>query len=401
MAASLDGIRVIDLSQVAAAPMAARHLADFGADVIHVENPGRGDSWRAIGRGITRGIQSDINFRWENFNRNKRGLTLNLTQERGQEIMYKLVGKSDVFLTSMRPFQLEEWKIDYESLSQVNPGLIYCHLTGYGKKGPQKNLPSTETTAFYARAGVAHISKEPEAYPLVPPLASEDNVGALALALGIMIALFVRERTGVGQEVDASLLHTGIYAISNDIAGALVTGEDRQIAPRYEAKMAPANFYRTNDGRWIRTVVSDNYYPNFCRAIGREDLIDDPRFKEFDTRRENQAALFDIVEEAFISKTLDEWKVRLNEEGVNWSLLQTLPEVCADPMARANDMFVSFDHPTYGKIEVVANPINLSKTPATIRTAAPEFSQHTEEILLELGYTWEDVAQFKEQQIIV
>jgi len=401
MAFALEGIKVVDLSQVAAAPMAARHLADFGADVIHVENPGRGDSWRAIGRGITGGIQSKVDFRWENFNRNKKAMTLNLTQERGQEVMYKLVESSDVFLTNMRPFQLEEWKIDYDTLSRLNPKIVYGHLAGYGKEGPDKDLPSTETTAFYARGGVAQISKEPEGYPLKPPLASEDNVGALALALGIMIALYAREKTGIGQEVDVSLFQTAIYAISNDIAGTLVTGEEQQLTPRIEEKLAPANFWKTKDGRWIRTVVSDNYYPNFCRAIGRTDLIDDPRFKAFDARRQNQAIMFDIIEEIFGSKTLDEWRVLLDQEGVNWGLVQTLPEVCADPMARANNMFVPFEHPTYGKMEVVANPITLTKTPASVRSAAPEFSQNTEEILLELGYTWEDIIQFKEQQIIV
>jgi len=400
MALALEGIKVVDLSQVAAAPMAARHLADFGADVIHVENPTGGDSWRVLPAERSSEISSEINHRWENFNRNKRGMTLNLAHERGREVMYKLLEKTDVFLTSVRPFQLKRFKLDYDTLSQLNPRLIYSSLLGYGKKGPDRDLPSTETTAFFARAGVAHVSKEPAPYPLVPPLASEDNVAALALAYGIMIALFVREKTGVGQEVDVSLLHIGIYAISIDIAGALVTGKDRQIIPREEAKIAPSNFYQTKDGRWLRCVIRDNYYARFCQGIGREDLVHDPRFEESKSRADNHAALFDILKEVFATKTLDEWKAQLNEASVNWGPVQTLPEVVTDPQARANDIFVSFDHPTYGPMEVVANPVNLSKNPATVRLPAPEFGQHTEEVLLEYGYTRENIAQFKEQGII-
>lgn len=399
MASALEGIKMIDLSQVAAAPMAARHLADFGAEVIHIENPARGDTWRTRQSG-DEVIHSKIGYTWENFNRNKRGMTLNLAHKRGQEVMFKMVEKADVFLTNMMPSDLEKFHIDYDTLGQINPRLVYAALTGYGKKGPDKDLPGFETTAFFARAGISHVHKEPQACPYVPPLASGDNMAALALAMGIMIALLVREKTGVGQEIDVSLLHSGIYAISNDVAGALVTGADRQVIPREEARTAPRNYYKTKDGRWLRAVIHDLHWPRFCRGIGREDLLHDPRFEEPSSRRQNHAALFDILEAVFASRTLDEWRTPLNEANIPWAPLQTLPEVISDPQVRANDCFASFNHPAYGRIEVITNPVKLSRTPERIRLPAPEFNQHTEEILLELGYRKADIAGFKKQGIV-
>lgn len=401
MALALEGIKVVDVSQVAAVPMAARHLADFGADVIHVENPATGDFWRGFQAGTaggTAGVPSDINYNWENFNRNKRSVTLDLSQEGGREIIYKLLEKADVFVTNLRLFELEKFKLEYDTLHRLNPGLIYGSLTGYGKKGPERNIPAYDTTAYWARAAIPYMMSATGFRP-----AFGDNVAALALAFGVVTALFVREKTGVGQEVDLNLFHIGIYQISFDIAGALVTGRDFdewRIRSREDTPNALALPYETKDGRQVFLVIlqPDRYWSRFCQAIGREDLEHDPRFESFEPRIENHAALMYILEEVFRTKTLDEWKQRL--EGMPFAPAQNLVEVINDPQARANDCFVAYDHPTYGRMEVVANPVKLSETPATIRMPAPEFAQHTEEVLLEYGYTWEDIAQFKEQGII-
>lgn len=436
MAIALEGIKVVDVSQVAAVPVAARHLADFGADVIHVENPATGDFWREYqaGQGSgAAGVPSDINYNWENYNRNKRGMTLDLSQERGQEILYKLVAKADVFLTNLRPIELERFKLEYTTLSRLNPRLIYGSLTGYGKKGPDRDVPAYDATAYWTRAAIPYVlSTVGMPGPGFRP-AFGDNVAGMTLAFGIMTALYVRERTGIGQEVDLSLLHTGIYQISFDIAGALVTGRDfkdelmkrrdeqeepmrkRREEMVAEAEAAVARLsdlyrenapnpltlpYETKDERRLVFIVlqPDRYWSRFCQAIEQEDLEHDPRFESIERRRENSAALIAILREAFLTKTLDEWKPRLS--AIPFAPAQTLLEVINDPQARINDFFVSFDHPTYGRIDVIANPVKLSKTPATIRMPAPEFGQHTEEVLLEHGYTWEDIAQFKEQGVI-
>lgn len=425
MALALDGIRVVDVSQVAAAPMAARHLADFGADVIHVEHPVRGDSFRVYqaGQGSgTIGVPSEINYTWENCNRNKRSMTLDLSQEDGREIIYRLLAEADVFVSNLRPFELEEFRLEYDTASRLNPRLVYGTLTAYGKEGPERNEPGYDATSYWTRAGIPHALSLPGVPCPGFRTALGDNVAALALFSGILTALYARERTGVGQAVDIALFQTGVYVLSFDIAGALVTGKDyedwREQAPPEmvaEAQVATAriaSFYRakgpnplvagypTRDGSAIMFVAlqPDRYWSRFCHAIERRDLENDPRFNSFEARAENREALYPILEEVFLSKTLEEWRPRL--VGLPFGTRQNLVEVTNDPQARANGYFVPVDHPTYGSIEVIASPINLNKTPATIRTPAPEFGQHTEEVLLELGYTWEDIIQLKDKRIV-
>ncbi len=403
MAFGLEGIKVVETAAVIAGPLATRLLSDWGEDVIHIEHPVRGDlAWKQRARRGGRVIMSDINYTAYTLNYNKRAMTLDLSQEDGREIIYKLVEKADVLVMNFRPREIEKFKLEYETLSQLNPRLICVNLTGYGKKGPGRNVPSYEHTGYFARSGIHHVLQVPGAPPAQMPLQLGDSVAALCLAYGITAALFIRERTGVGQEVDTSLFHTGVFTLSCDIARALATGQDRQQVERRDMNNVLVNAYQTKDGRWLCLEVwqPDLYWSRVCQAIERGDLEHDPRFATFEPRIENHAVLFDILEEIFLSKTLDEWKVRLNEARIPWDPIQNLQEAVSDPQARANDFFVPYDHPTYGRMEVVANPIKLSKTPATIRMLAPEFGQHTEEILLENGYTREDIARFKEQGVI-
>jgi len=405
---ALDGIKVIDVSQVAAVPMAARHLADFGADVIHVENPKTGDSWRGFQAGLGSGgagAPSDINYNWETYNRNKRSLAVDLSQDEGREVIYRLVESADVFTTNLRLFEREKFKLDYDALSQLNPRLIYAGLSGYGKKGPDCNDPAYDSIAYWARSGLGYLLGVPGTAPLIDGGGIGDNVTALGLFAGIMTALYVREKTGMGQEVDLSLLNVGFYQLSFFIAGALTTGldlADWRVKSREEALNPLTLPYEAKDGRWVLLALlqQERYWPQFCKAIDREDLQHDPRFEDFEVRMENCAALYHIVEDVFHERTLAEWQSRLKAAGLPFAPYRTFVEAIADPQARANDMFVTIDHPTHGNLEVIANPIKMSKTPATLRTPAPEFSQHTEEVLLENGYTWDDIDRLKSKGVI-
>ena len=425
MATALEGIKVIDCSQVAAVPMAARHLGDFGADVIHIENPTTGDYWRVFQDAQSEnggGCPSDFNYNWENFNRNKRSCTVDLSKESGRKIIYKMVETADVFLSNLRSFELERFKVDYETLSKINPRIIWGNVNGYGKTGPDKDMPAYDTTAYWARAGIPYMLS----FPGIPCIgyrpAFGDNVAGLALAYGVMQALYVREKTGVGQEIDVSLFHTGLYQISFDVSGALITGKDVvdwrdqppiesvqqaqaaiiQVMAFYGAKATSPMLggYLTKDTRSLIFIIlqPERYWERFCRAIGRLDLYEDPRYSTMEGRAEHIAALRQTIAMTFLTKTYDEWKPLLKD--IPYAPNQSLREAINDIQARESGCFVSYDHPQRGRIQQLANPVMMSKTPASVRRPAPEFGQHTEEVLLEYGYSWEDIAHFKEEGTI-
>ncbi len=436
MASALEGIKVIDVSQVAAVPIAARFLGDLGADVIHVEHPVRGDSWRAFqaGAGGRYGVPSPINYTWEVYNRNKKGMTLDMSKPEGKAIIQKLAEGADVFITNLRLWELEKFGVEYETLKRLNPKIIFASLTGYGKKGPDRNAPAYDVTAAWWRAGIQHMLSLPGMPNVGFRSAFADCVAGVILFGGVMTALYEREKTGVGQEVETSLFATGLHLLHGDIAGALITGLDfKDPIPGAPAQEDPvtkrrneliaeaqvcanrlaefenenrpnplASNYYSKDDRVIHlhALQPDNYWSRMCQVLGRPDLEKDPRFASYAPRTKNSVALYHIMKDIFKTKTTDEWRKLLSEAGIPFATQQKLSEVVNDPQGEANDYFPIFDHPAYGKIKVLANPINLSETPATIRMGAPEFSQNTEEILMELGYTWEDIGRFKEQKII-
>lgn len=409
MSLSLENIKVIEIAGAAAVPMAGRLLSDWGADVVRVEHPITGDAMRhvqasaklagTIGSGATTVAISNIPYEALNYNRNKRSITLDLSLSYGQKIIHKMIEKADVLLSNMRPYEMKKWQLQYETLSQINSKLIFGSLNGYGQKGAERNAPGYDSIAAWARAGMQDLVQASGFRP-----ALIDNVAGMSLAYGVMTALYMRERTGMGQEVSLSLFQTGVFQTSYDIAGALVSGKNYDawgVTSRDELPNVLAATYKTKDRRTIRLGIlqPDRYWIKFCEGIGRKDLENDQRFSTFTARIENSIKLLHILDEVFMSQTLDEWRSRLDKVGIPWAPVQTLQEVVNDPQARANDFFASLDHPTFGRVEVVANPIKLSKATTTVKTA-PEFGQHTEEVLLENGYTWDDIEQFKKEKVI-
>jgi crotonobetainyl-CoA:carnitine CoA-transferase CaiB-like acyl-CoA transferase len=400
----LQGIQVIQTATVLAGPMAARLLADWGADVVRVERPASGDMSRQMSRGMVGGrpIPAAIDYVSENINRAKKSITLDLSQPTGQQIMHRLLTSADVLVCNYRPRELERFRLTYGTLSRLNPRLIVANLSGYGRSGPEKDLPGYEGISYFSRSGVMHTLQVPGMPPPQYPIGMGDFSAGMVLAYGIMLALFIRERTGVGQEVDASLFNSGVYALSNDIAGTLVSGQEREKVAREDVLNPLANYYETQDHRWVRVgiVQPDLYWSQFCRAIAREDLEQDPRFAAFEPRIEHHAALFAILVEAFKTRTYAEWKARLTAAGLPWGPVQNLPELIDDAQAKANDMFVPMEHPVHGTMSVVNNPVRLGRTPLAPLRAAAQLGQHTEEVLLAHGYTWDDIARFKDEGVI-
>jgi crotonobetainyl-CoA:carnitine CoA-transferase CaiB-like acyl-CoA transferase len=403
MKSGLEGIKVVEAASAVAVPMVGRLLSDWGADVIHIDQTARGGLMhRPAATKDTRRIAADFDYVEQNINCNKRSIALDLAQEEGLKILYKLVENADVFINNFRPRELEKFKLEFDTLKKINPKLICANLTGFGNKGPEKNEPGFGPTAGDSRSGLLHILQVPGSEPVQTPIAYADFITGMTLAYGIMTALLIRERTGIAQEVNASLFNSLVFALSSDIAGTLVTGQDRQAVTRKDRNTPLLNIYRTKDNRWLYLMMSrqDVYWPKFCRAVGHAEWENDTKLDPRQPDKHDPKALFDALEETFLTGTLAEWKPRLAEVNFPWAPIQTLPEVINDPQALANDFFMPLHHSKHGTIKVMANPAKLSHTKEKLKIAAPSFGENTIEVIRELGYTSDEIKTLKEKHII-
>ena len=406
MAGVLDGFKIVAMEHWVVVPHASVLLADWGADVIKVE-PVTGEQSRGLGRErgvsteIKLGGRVDVNPGFQLMNRGKRSLAVDLKKEAGRKALCQLVKKSDVFVSNYELSALKKLGLDYGNLSQLNPRLIYASVSGYGSAGPDKDERAFDEVAFWARSGMEYTTAEAGSVPPREPSGMGDRITSVHVVAGIMAALLHREKTGKGQEIELSLLRSAVWCISSTIQGAL-SGQPLRRDSRTKAQNPLANNYRTKDARWLRLMIpqSDLYWTDVCRAIGRPELEKDPRFINMETRRQNCEELIRILDETFASNSIEEWDKICKKYHLIYTRVQSPTEVIADPQALANDFFVELDHPA-GRLKLVAGPIKFHQNPAVVRGPAPEVGQHTEEILLELGYTWEDVARLKEQAVIL
>jgi crotonobetainyl-CoA:carnitine CoA-transferase CaiB-like acyl-CoA transferase len=391
---ALNGIRVLDLTVFQQGPAATVALADMGADVIKIEEPILGDPARAIV--FSSDGELPINVYFETHNRNKKGITLNLRKERGLEVLYRLVEKSDVFVHNLRPGVPERRRVDYETLAGINRRLIYASASGWGSKGLDAQKPAFDNLV-QARAGTGYLIGEEGDPPMfVKTVGLGDWVGAVSLLYGIMLALFDRERTGMGQEVEASLLGGQIWFAQLGLQRYLFSG---QIPERLGLRQLGT---QAADGKWLTSAAAtDRMWANYCKALGAEELTDDPRFSTMLARQENWQELRAIVEAIYITKPRAEWLKRLEEFDVPCSPIQDYAELAKDPQVLANEHIVDLEHPVMGPVKVVGLPTKLSRTPGKIRTAAPTLGEHTEEILSQIGgYTAQEIADFKMEEVI-
>jgi crotonobetainyl-CoA:carnitine CoA-transferase CaiB-like acyl-CoA transferase len=291
----LADVRVIEVTQWVAAPAASALLADWGAEVIHIEHPLRGDAMRGLSN--VGGMGMDWLFELDN--RNKKSVTLDISKEKGQAVLHRLLEKADVFLTSLRPSELERYNLEYPVLSKRNPRLIYASLTGYGRKGPEREKRGYDVTPFWAQSGFMASLREPDRPPIFPRGGMGDHTTSIAMACGITTALFARERTGVGQEVDVSLYNTGVWVLSVDISCALATGEYPPLRRRSETP-AMTNVYQTKDNKWIyfAHLQQDPFWSAFCQALELQLIENDKRFNSGEGRMIHNDELFAMVEEA-------------------------------------------------------------------------------------------------------
>ena len=399
MEKALEGIKVVEVGAAVAMPIAGMLMGSWGAEVIHVEPPGRGDMQRVMSHRLSAWTQySEINYLWEHVDRNKKSICINLASPEGQAIIHKLCESADVFLNNLRPYEMDKFNLTYETLSEINPKLIYANLTGYGLQGPEKNTGGYDSVAFWARSGVMDLMHDLDTAPNISRSAYGDSITSLSLLAGVMSALFIRERTGVAQQIEVSLYNTATWVLGADITGCLITGEDAMRPQRKTMSNPIRNVYPTKDKRWIMLGMTNaqHYWPAFCQAINRQELENDPKFATFESREEHAEELVKIIEDIFHTRTYNEWVELLSKHKLVWSPVRTPLEVTQDEQAIENEFFTEWDHPDYGNIKVLNNPIKLSETPAGIKCKAPELGEHTDEILEELGYSTEDILKMKD-----
>lgn len=387
----LEGVKVIELGHWVAVPSACAVLVDWGCEVIKIEDPRRGDPVRNY-RSVENIEVGEVNIWFEQMNRGKKSVAVDLSKERGREVVYRMVGDADVFISNFQAHVLKRLGMDYSTLSVINPRLIYVTLSGYGDTGPDKDKPGYDHVAFWARSGVMDRLGGPHPPPLQRP-AFGDNIAALALAGVVSAALFARERTGAGQEIHTSLYALGVWALSWDILVALNLGKEIDRIDRRKVRNPLRNIYRTKDGKWMYIIVPDvsRFWDRFCEAIGREDLKGELGVKD-------NITLVSVIEEALAGKTYKEWEEIFNREGIVFGAVQSPLDVVNDPQAWENRFFTEISEPSH--VKMVASPFKFGKSQIRAPSRAPGLGEHTEEILLSLGYTKEDIDKLRGEGVI-
>jgi len=403
----MKGVRVLEVAQFWFVPSAGAVLADWGANVIKVEHPERGDGQRGL---ATSGVATEIggvDFLVQQPNRGKRSLALDFGRPEGLELLYQLTAKSDVFLTNFLPDARARLRIDVADIRKVNPKIIYVRGHGQGARGPEAHLGGYDASSFWSRGGISDaLTPAGAPQPTGQRAAFGDGIGGMTIAGGIAAALFARERTGAGSVVDISLLNTAMWVLSPDIiASSLLPAEMKTLPTVTRKKMfnPGVNSYKTRDERWVMLVMlqTDRYWADFCRRIGRPELATDPRYRDMKARFENREACIAELDAVFATRTLDEWRAAFDDMEGPWAPVQKARELLADRQALANGYVQQVDGGKRGRFPLVTNPVQFDETPPTL-TRGPEWGEHTDEVLQsELGVPMDALLEYKAKGVIL
>lgn len=392
----LEGIRVLDLSQVVTGPYCSMLLGDLGAEVIKVERPGRGDDTRQWGPPFIEGESAYFIC----LNRNKKSLTLNLKHPKGVKVALELARRSDVLVENFRPDTLEGLGLGYPALSALNPRLIYCSISAFGPTGPYRDFPGYDVM-ISALGGLMSITGEEAGPPCKVGVAITDVATGILAQGAISAALYARERTGRGQKVDLSLLETQVAVLINQASNYLLAGIIPKRSGSLHPSIVPYQAFRAKDIYVTVGAGNDDIFRRLCGALGVPEVAEDPRFKTNPDRVKNRASLEEILQERLKTKTAAEWFQILSLAGVPCGPVNTLDRVFQDPQVLHRGMVQEIDHPRAGRIRLVGVPVKFAETPAEVRTPPPLLGEHTEEILRGLlGYDRAEIERLRAEGVI-
>jgi len=402
MTAVMKGVRVLEVAEHTFVPSASALLADWGADVIKIEPVEGGDAMRGLASTGVVDIASDVHVLLEHSNRGKKSLAVDLSTAAGVEIVYKLASTSDVFLTNKVPRVRKKLKIDVEDIRAHNPDIIYVRGTGQGERGPDADRGGYDHLSFWSRTGMAVGVSRPdyEFVPIQPGPAYGDSIGGLAIAGGIMGALYHRERTGEAPVVDASLFGVGLWAVGPAVALGLQSGLPWQ-QPDLVRPNPLAAEYRTKDGRWLSftCLQAGKYWPEICGILGHPEWIADERFKDHHSLLANRADAAALLREALAQFSAAEWRDKLAGFSGQWVVVQNTVEAAEDPQAVANGYVQECTSSGGVSFKLVAAPLQFDGEPAR-PARAPEFNEHGDGILVDLGYDWEEIIDLKTRNVV-
>jgi len=394
----LEGIRALDLTTWQVGGAATGFLADLGADVIKIEDPVNGDPCRLMGSG---GTKLDINPLIEATSRNKRGMTLNLKSPQGRDVFYRMVRASDVVVENYRRGVPERLGVGYETLARHNPAIILASASGMGRRGPDADVGLFDIMG-HARSGFMHLVADKER-PLryVGAYGIADQTGGVYFALAIMTALIARSLHGVGQQVETSQL-AGLMNLQCLAIQYHLLGKPLEFPNREKNRNVLFNIYRAGDGKWLCLACpqEDRYWHDVCEALELQDIERDPRFAVASVRDNHAPELISLLDRAFAARPRDEWVSLLKARNVNCSPVQDYDDLVQDPQVVENDYLLEVEHPRAGRMRMASVPVALGKTRPRFRRVAPEFGQHTEEVLEEYGYSWAEIEEFREAGVI-
>ena len=399
----LEGLRVLDISRALAGPYCTMMLGDLGADVLKVERPGRGDESRWWGPrfvGEPYGPYPGESAYYMAINRSKRGLTVNLKSAAGQEIIKQLAAVSDVLVENYRTGTLDKMGLGYEDMQALNPRLVYCSISGYGRTGPYARRPGYDFI-IQAEGGIMGITGPVEGPPYRVGVSIVDITTGMFASTAILAALRSRDLTGEGQLLDLSLLDSVAALLANVASNYLVGGVEPSRMGNAHFNIAPYEVFRARDGWLALGALTARQWNLLCEVLGRTELVDDPRFATNQDRVINRAALDEALSETFVTRDVAEWLVKLQEAGIASGPINTIKDVFNHPQAQARNLKLEIEHPTAGMVGFPGFPYKMSQTPAELLRPPPMLGEHTEEVLTELlDYSAEEVASLREQEVI-